>query len=290
MKIFVLMKQVMNCSRQITIDEQNKCVLVEGSHFPTLEDPSSLAALELAMVFRKNVPHSSVIAISLGGNERKDILTKALARGVDRAIHVISDVEHSGMTDINLTALALAEVIRNIEPDLVLCGTKSSDTNSSQLGGMISQLIHLPHIANALKLELLTDLQFIKVLRRMEKGKRLLLKCPLPAVIAVEPSAAEPSYVSVNRKKKTNKNLIHEIALSSICEPQLCNSAAGIVSITHTKPRAKKSSLSAASLSPLERMRLISGQQDAERGKIIEGKPDYLAQEIVRFLQDQRIL
>lgn len=287
MKMLVLMKRVMDCSRQVSIEENE--VRAEGSHCPMMDNPADLSALELAIGIKQTAPGSTVTALSLGGDEATEILVNALSRGADRAIHVNSAGGGSGLEDPFLAAAVLAEVIKGHKPDLVFCGTKSFDTSSAQLGGLISQFIGLPYVSNAVKVEISADKESLHVQRKLEKGRKLILKCPLPALIAVEVSVAEPKYLSLFRQMKVNRGLVEQVPFPASMYQEL-QTVTEVIKVVRTKPRAKKSDFTTTALSPLKRMKLMAGQKNSEQGKLIDGDREVLAREIISYLEQKKII
>ena len=66
-----------------------------------------------------------------------------LARGADRAIHVLGErLEHVGPF---ATAKILAEAVRGEQADLFMTGLQSDDYGFAQTGVILAELLGLPH-------------------------------------------------------------------------------------------------------------------------------------------------
>ena len=76
-----------------------------------------------------------MVVCSMGPQRVKSVIKDALARGADRAIHVVGD--NLGHLSPYAAASALAEAIRDEKPDLVLTGLQSDDYGYGQTGSSL---------------------------------------------------------------------------------------------------------------------------------------------------------
>src|SRR4029077_12629552 len=74
--------------------------------------------------------------LCLGPRDASKELRKALAMGADEAVHLIEDKD---FRDPASTAEALANARNDLGADLVLCGWKAIDDDSSAVGGMLAE-------------------------------------------------------------------------------------------------------------------------------------------------------
>src|SRR5919112_439053 len=115
MKIVVLMKQVPNKDAVLRVNREGKWVEEGDLSFEVNE--SDGYALEEALRLKEK-KGGEVVVCTLGPQRAKAVIKDALARGADRAIHVVAE------TLLNLTpyggAKILAEAIRGEQPDLVM--------------------------------------------------------------------------------------------------------------------------------------------------------------------------
>ena len=79
----------------------------------------------------------------MGPQRVKSVIKDALARGADRAIHVVGD--NLGHLSPYAAASVLAEAIRDEKPDLVMTGLQSDDYGYAQTGVILAELLGLPH-------------------------------------------------------------------------------------------------------------------------------------------------
>src|SRR3954469_10610381 len=114
MKILVLMKQVANKDAILRIDKDSTWIEEADLSFEVNE--SDGYALEEARRIREKVGAGEVGVVWVGPARAKSVIKDALARGADRAIHVLGDnVVHLSPF---AAASVLAEAIRDENADL----------------------------------------------------------------------------------------------------------------------------------------------------------------------------
>jgi len=120
MKIIVMMKQVANKDAILRINKEGTWIEEGDLSFEVSE--SDGYALEEALRVREKLG-GEVVVCSMGPGRVKSVIKDALARGADRAIHVVGD----NLAHLSPYAVAniLADAIREEKPDLVLTGLHS---------------------------------------------------------------------------------------------------------------------------------------------------------------------
>lgn len=101
-------------------------------------------ALEL-----KETLGGNVTIITVGEADVEQIIRKALAIGADNAVRI--DMKP---TDAFSVAYAIAEYAKDKGFDLILTGKETIDYNGSEVGGMIAELLDMPFVSLANKLEI----------------------------------------------------------------------------------------------------------------------------------------
>src|SRR5918997_5353442 len=89
MKIIVLMKQVANKDAILRVSGDGKWI--DESNISHQTNESDGYALEEALRMKEAKGDGEVIVCSLGPQSAKAVIKDALARGADRAIHVVSE-------------------------------------------------------------------------------------------------------------------------------------------------------------------------------------------------------
>lgn len=238
MRVVVCVKQVLDPRCSLEISEQGTINLLERYPISRL-DPSARAALEQAMRIKEGFKNCEVIAISVGPVEMEMALRYCLARGVDRAFHI---VDCSTKTlDGWAAAFIVNKLISKIDYQIVLCGQHSIDENAYLFGAALAEFLEIPHIAGVCQLEISSDGAMASVWRKLEQGDQEVLECPLPALLAVENLAVEPTYVSVAHYKAVFGKEIQRMGLdqADIVSDEI-NSPTQIVRLSPPRPRPKR--------------------------------------------------
>jgi electron transfer flavoprotein beta subunit len=132
------------------IDPAGKHVL-PGPGVPPVLNPYDENALEAALKIKESQP-AKITIVSGGKSIPKAVIKKSLAVGADDLI-IIED-EALEETDSYTTAFILAAVVKKTGAfDLVLAGRMASDTNAGQVGSIMAEVLGVPIITDARKIE-----------------------------------------------------------------------------------------------------------------------------------------
>ncbi len=145
------------------------------------------AALEVALTIADRPGTHEVTVICLGPASADDVLRDALAAGTTTAIRVDASTE----LDSRVVAVALAEHLHG--QDLVLCGDYSLDRGTGSVPAFLADELSSAQALGLL--EVATDgfvdpSNALRVVRRLDGGRREILEVTTPAVLSVEGSAA----------------------------------------------------------------------------------------------------
>jgi electron transfer flavoprotein beta subunit len=116
-------------------------------------------------------------------------IRQALAMGVDEAV-LIEDEQLRG-SDALTTARALAAAIDRAGFDLVIAGTESTDGYTGVVPQQIAEILGVPSLTFARKVEVAGDQVTIE---RQTRGGYDVVVASMPAVISVTAGAVEPRY------------------------------------------------------------------------------------------------
>src|SRR6187397_3707545 len=188
MKIAVCVKQVPDATVHKRIDPATKRLDRSGE---AALNPTDLNAVEEALRI-KEAQGGEVVLVSLGPEKALDSLRKALAMGADRAV-LVSDDAAAG-SDLVATSLILAKALEREQPDLVLFGQQSSDSDGAVLWAAVAERLRRPVISQVAELTL--EGGSLTGKRQTEFGYDVI-RAPLPAVVAVADSINEPRYPSL---------------------------------------------------------------------------------------------
>ena len=147
----------------------------------------------------------------MGPERATEALRKGLSMGADDAI-LVSDVALAG-SDALATSLILAKVIQRINPDLILCGTESTDARMSVIPSMLSERLELPQLSFAGEVSVSADQVSIK--RVTDEGVDSM-SSSMPVIVSVIEKINEPRYPSFKGIMAAKKKTIEVLSLADL--------------------------------------------------------------------------
>jgi electron transfer flavoprotein beta subunit len=217
MKIIVAIKQVPERDAPVRIAANHKSIDEADLNW-AMNEPDAYALEEALQLKEKN--GGEVIVLSAGPERVGSTIREALAKGADRAIHVIAD--DLGLRDALGVAKLLAEAIKPENPDLVLTGLQSEDLGLGQTGVIVAELLGLPHSTLILQVEK-TDAG-IKVKRELEEGWFQHIELHLPAVLTIQSGGNKLRYATlmgIKRAKMKEVRAVNAADLGQAAVPVL---------------------------------------------------------------------
>jgi electron transfer flavoprotein beta subunit len=187
MRLAVCINHVPDTAAKISIAADGKNIEKTGITF-VLNPYDEIAVEECLRLKEKN--SGDVTAISLGGDSHKETLRKALAMGVDKAVLLKDDSPR----DSQSVASALTEYLKELSPDVIFFGKQSVDSDNAAVGTMVAEMMGLPSISVAVKLEIANGTAIAE--REIEGGKEKV-QAALPAVFTAQKGLNEPRYPSL---------------------------------------------------------------------------------------------
>jgi len=143
------------------------------------------AALEVALTIAEQPGTHDVEVICLGPPSADDVLRDAIAVGANSAIRVDASTE----LDSHVVAVALAEHLH--DHDLVLCGDYSLDRGTGSVPAFIAAELACAQALGLLEVQIADVSAPLRVVRRLDGGRREIIEVAAPAVLSVEGSAAK---------------------------------------------------------------------------------------------------
>jgi electron transfer flavoprotein beta subunit len=197
---------------QLKFDPSTRAPILAGA--PMKMGEMDRRAVEEALRIKERIG-GSVIALTIGGAETEDVMRRAYAMGVDEGYLVTGP--GLGSLDSNTKIRVLAAAIKKVPHfDIVLCGAASSDVFSWQVGPGLAELLHVPVITSAKKLDLQGDELIVEC--DLEKGT-YTLKTKMPAVVTTTLDINEPRIPSLMAvlgasRKKAKVLTLEEIGMA----------------------------------------------------------------------------
>src|SRR5215213_3327425 len=207
MKIIVLMKQVANKDAVLRVAADEKWI--DESTISQQTNESDGYALEEALRLKEAKGDGEVVVCTLGGQSAKTALKDALARGADRAIHVVADnVKQLSPFQI---AKAIADAIRDENADLVFTGLQSDDASYGQTGVILAELLGIPHATIVIEVDRASLNGSLRVKRELESGWYQWFKYQLPSLLTIQSGISQIRYASLKGIMAAKKKEIREV-------------------------------------------------------------------------------
>jgi electron transfer flavoprotein beta subunit len=204
MKIIVLMKQVASKDAILRINKDGTWIEEGDLSFEVNE--SDGYALEEALRVREKLG-GEVVVCSMGPQRAKSVIKDALARGADRAIHVVGD----NLTHISpyAAASALVEAIRDEKPDMIMTGLQSDDYGYAQTGVIMAELLGIPHATIVIEVDASGDK--LRVKRELESGWYQWYSMSTPALLTIQSGISQIRYATLKGIMAAKKKEIKEV-------------------------------------------------------------------------------
>jgi len=132
-----------------------------------------------------------IVALTMGPPAARAGLEDCLARGADRAVHVMDPLLAG--SDTLATARTLAAALLREEADLILFGRSSTDAETGQVGPEVAELLDLAQVTGARRLDVDPAARTFTAERETDEGFETV-EGALPAVITAAENIAEERF------------------------------------------------------------------------------------------------
>jgi electron transfer flavoprotein beta subunit len=203
LKILVCIKQTPDSTVRVKVGPDGRSIDAAGVTWAI--SAYDEYAVELALEHKDRDKESTVTVVSLGPARARDALRQALAMGADEAV-LISGSSAEALAPLSV-ARALAKVVEEQKPDLVLCGRQASDDEEGFVGPAIAEILGWPCVTTVTKFAPAEG--GVDVWKEIEGGHEVW-RASGPAVLTVQKSEKEPRYPSLPGIMKAKKKEIPE--------------------------------------------------------------------------------
>ena len=229
MRVAVCVKHAVD-ETELKID-QSGVPQVEGS--PAKMSTFDKSAVEEA-VRMKAARGGEVTVFTVGNADAKRTIKEALAMGADKGIHVLAEL---GTIDTLGTARLLGSAIKMAGGfDVILCAEGSSDTYTGQVPPMLAELLSLPFVGYARRIEFKDHM--VNVEQSLEDSVTLI-ECPLPLVVSVVSEINEPRYPTLIQIMQASKKPLTEVPRDTLGPAGFSGGNVGVASMSG-KPMSRK--------------------------------------------------
>jgi len=211
MKILVAVKQVPDTATQVKVAAGGKTIDTTGITW--IVSPYDEFAVEEALRIKEKRGQGEVVVVSLGPDRIKEALRSCLAMGCDRAIH-LNDAAWND-ADTLMTARALAAVIKQEAPQLVLCGRQAIDDDMGAVTAQLAELLGWPCAYWIMEATVDGDGKTVRAGRQAEGGLEVF-DLPLPAVLAAQKGLNEPRYPTLKGIMGAKKKEIKDVKAADL--------------------------------------------------------------------------
>ena len=200
MNIVVCVSQTPDTTTKIQVGADSVSIDPTGLKF--ILNPYDEFAVEEGLQLRE-AHGGEVTLLCVGNDSAKENIRLGLAMGADKAILVKDEAKADSFS----VASQLTDVLKELNPDIVLLGRQSIDYDSAQMGPTLAEMLGQPCVSFVTNLEV--NGTSIKAERDIEGGKEVV-ETSLPCVITTQKGLNEPRYPKLPDIMKAKKKPIEE--------------------------------------------------------------------------------
>src|SRR6476660_6321663 len=155
------------------------------------------------------IPVEEIVAVTMGPESAVRALHKAVSLGADRSVHLTDPALEN--SDVVATGYALAQVLKQEQPDIVLLGQQSDDGECYTIGAVVADYLQMPSLTQVIKIDV--EDGGLRCERQAEYGYDTV-QVELPAVISVGDAINEPRYPSLKAIMGAKKKPLETLTAS----------------------------------------------------------------------------
>lgn len=206
MKIVVCVSHVPDTASRIKVGADGKTIDPTGVTY--IINPYDEYAVEEALKLKEKLGTGEVVIITLGGDNSKETIRKALAMGADSGILLKDETQRDSFG----IAKALSEEIKIQNARIIFMGKQSVDYDNSIVGQLTAELLGYNCVPVCVKLDINGD----KIIAEREvEGGREIVETSLPVIITCQKGLNEPRYASLKGIMAAKKKTIEEKAATA---------------------------------------------------------------------------
>lgn len=243
------------------------------------------AALEHSLRLAEEL-NGTVLAVTVGGTATEDGLRWALAVGADEALRVVAAGTQQAkpatfVGNSAATAATFVAALRSADrmPDLVLCGDSSAVAATGSFPAFLAAEFNAAQALGVVHLE--ADNGAVLTHRRIDRGRREVLRLGWPAIVSVEAAGMRlrradlPSLLSVQNQE-----------IPVVTASPVNTATTTVVQVRPHRPRARELPPPTGA-TPLRRMLELTGALEKPTSSTVVGplSPARAADELLAYLE-----
>jgi electron transfer flavoprotein beta subunit len=211
MNIVVCVKHVPDATADRKFEDDNTVdrVGVDGL-LSELDEYAVEQALQIKEKFSGDAD-TEVTVLTVGPEQATDAIRKALQMGADKGVHV-QDEAIAG-SDAVATSLVLAEAIKKLPHDLVVCGMASTDGSMGVLPAMLAERLGVPAVTLGSKIDM--EGERLRIRRDGDVATEIV-EGTLPLVLSVTDQSGEARYPSFKGIMAAKKKPVESWSLGDL--------------------------------------------------------------------------
>jgi electron transfer flavoprotein beta subunit len=157
---------------------------------------------------------ADLTVLSIGTEQVKETMKKALAMGCDRGVHIVDDQSH--LKDPFEIASMIADFARDKDFDLIFTGMQSQDRGSAQVGVMVAEMLSIPALTTIVDFALVDGKVTVK--RELEGGIKAKVVATLPVLVTCQLGLNTPRYPTLPNIMKAKKKEMISLAATDLAK------------------------------------------------------------------------
>ncbi len=210
MKILVCVSKTPDTTAKIAFTDNNTKFAGDGVQW-IINPYDEWYALVRAIELKEKDASIALHLVTVGGADTEPIIRKALALGGDEAFRINTDPG-----DAYAVAAQIAAMAKEQGYDLILTGKETIDFNNAATGGILAELLDLPYVSLATKLDLNGTTATLN--RELEGGEETL-EVALPLVVSCQKGMAEariPNMRGIMAARTKPLKVLEPVALDTL--------------------------------------------------------------------------
>ncbi len=254
MKIAVPIKFVPDLVEELSIDASGAAL--DTTWLRLIINEFDDHAIEQAILLKER-GGAEVTVICADGDGVDDILFTAAAKGADRLVKLTGDF--SGGMNSHAAARILADLFKEIQPDLILTGVQAHNDLDGSVGSLLAEYLGMPYVGYVSGVT--AGSGSVAIRKEYPGGIIAEMDVKLPAVLGIQAAEQPPRYVAYSKINQMSKTVKIEERPVADFDPS------GGAVVTH-----------------------MFTPEPAQRAEIIEGSPEEVADRLIGIFKELDVL